>query len=101
MAHNLSAEAHHTRLAICQYLSETKDNLYLYSLFRNHTQENLSIGMDPILVLDVMFQDAGQYKCRVDYHLQQTSFQLLDLSVIVPPSPPLILHNNQPGISPD
>ena len=59
------------------------------------------MGMDPILVLDVMFQDAGQYKCRVDYHLQQTSFQLLDLSVIVPPSPPLILHNNQPGISPD
>ena len=50
--------------------------------------------------LDVMFQDAGQYKCRVDYHLQQTSFQLLELSVIVPPSPPLILHNNQPGISP-
>ena len=45
----------------------------------------------------VSFQDAGQYKCRVDYHLQQTSFQLLDLSVIVPPQMPVIYYNNQPG----
>ena len=48
---------------------------------------------------EFVVQDAGQYKCRVDYHLQQTSFQLLDLSVIVPPSAPIILHNNQPGTS--
>lgn len=48
--HNLSAEAHHARLAICQYLSETKDNLYLYSIFCNHTQENSSRGMEPIIV---------------------------------------------------
>ena len=43
------------------------------------------------------FQDAGQYKCRVDYHLQQTSFQLLDLSVIVLPKAPVIYYNNQLG----
>ena len=46
---------------------------------------------------EFVVQDAGQYKCRVDYHLQQTSFQLLDLSVIVPPQEPLIYHNNQLG----
>ena len=46
----------------------------------------------------IFLQDAGRYKCRVDYHLQQTSFQLLDVSVIVPPNTPVIYYNNQLGM---
>ena len=61
---------------ICQYLSE-------------RTKSVVESGF---------FQDAGQYKCRVDYHLQQTSFQLLDVSVIVPPELPIIFYSGQPGM---
>ena len=32
------------------------------------------------------------YKCRVDYHLEQTSFQLVNLNVIVPPQKPTIYY---------
>lgn len=85
---NIQAQVHllfsaplsfHKLLAICQYLSETTK-----SVVNNHWL--------------CVFQDAGQYKCRVDYHLQQTSFQLLDVSIIVPPKTPIIHYNGQPGM---
>ena len=47
---------------------------------------------------NVRLSDAGRYKCRVDYHLEQTSFQLVDLNVIVPPGPPTILYEKQPVV---
>lgn len=43
-------------------------------------------------------KDAGMYKCRVDYHLEQTSFQLVNLNVIVPPQKPTIYYRSLPAI---
>jgi len=40
--------------------------------------------------------DGGRYKCRVDYHLEQTSFQLIDLIVIMPPEKPRIFYRTEP-----
>ena len=47
---------------------------------------------------NVKAEDSGRYKCRVDYHLEQTSFQLVDLNVIIPPGPPTILYQGKPVV---
>ena len=44
-------------------------------------------------ISSIKLSDSGRYKCRVDYHLGQTSFQLLDLIVIIPPEKPRIFYN--------
>ena len=44
-------------------------------------------------ISSIKLSDTGRYKCRVDYHLEQTSFQLIDLIVIVPPDKPRIFYN--------
>ena len=38
-------------------------------------------------------EDVGQYKCRVDYLFEQTTFHVINLTVIVPPSVPRILQH--------
>lgn len=39
-------------------------------------------------------EDSGRYKCRVDYFLEQTTFHLIDLKVVVPPQKPIIFLEN-------
>lgn len=43
----------------------------------------------------IKLSDGGRYKCRVDYHLEQTSFQLIDLLVILPPEKPRIFYDTK------
>ena len=40
-------------------------------------------------------EDVGQYKCRVDYVFRQTTFHVINLSVIVPPSEPRIFRGGE------
>ena len=40
-------------------------------------------------------EDVGQYKCRVDYLYQQTTFHVINLTVIVPSSKPRILSHGE------
>ena len=49
-----------------------------------------------LVISGVKLSDAGVYKCRVDYYLEQTSFQLVRLKVIVPPEPPNIFYRSKP-----
>jgi len=49
----------------------------------------------PVLVIKkTQLEDSGNYKCRVDYFLEQTTFQLIDLVVIIPPRKPQIYLDN-------
>ena len=40
-------------------------------------------------------EDVGQYKCRVDYLFEQTTFHVIDLTVIVPSSDPRIFQSGK------
>ena len=40
-------------------------------------------------------EDVGQYKCRVDYMFEQTTFHVIDLTVIVPSSDPRIFKSGK------
>ena len=40
-------------------------------------------------------EDVGQYKCRVDYMFEQTTFHIIDLVVIVPSDKPRIFQSGQ------
>ena len=51
-----------------------------------------------LLIKNIKLTDGGRYKCRVDYYLGQTSFQLVDLKIIVPPSIPTIIHRGEPVV---
>ena len=42
----------------------------------------------------LQLDDSGRYKCRVDYFLEQTTFHLIDLKVVVPPQKPKIFLEN-------
>ncbi|XP_065570406.1 hemicentin-2-like isoform X2 [Artemia franciscana] len=47
------------------------------------------------LVVDgLVKEDKGVYRCRVDYRTSQTKNSLVNLTIIVPPSPPKILDEN-------
>ena len=64
--------------------SETDKN-DCYQIIRRHLKlisQTLSLG------------DSGRYRCRVDYFLEQTTFHLIDLVVVVPPDRPNIFIEN-------
>ena len=48
-----------------------------------------------LLIKQTQLSDSGHFKCRVDYFYQQTTFQLIDLIVILPPQKPKIFLDNQ------
>ena len=56
---------------------------------------NINYDKSLLKISNINLSDSGRYKCRVDYHLEQTSFQLLDLIVIIPPEKPRIFHNKE------
>ena len=54
--------------------------------------KNLEIEM--VHLQKLQLEDSGRYKCRVDYFLEQTTFHLIDLKVVVPPQKPKIFLEN-------
>ena len=46
------------------------------------------------LIKKTHLEDSGRYKCRVDYFFEQTTFQLIDLVVMLPPQKPKIYLDN-------
>ena len=56
---------------------------------------NINYDKSSLKISSIKLSDSGRYKCRVDYHLEQTSFQLLDLIVIIPPEKPTIFYNTK------
>ena len=66
----------------------------------SHFSSRTSYRPDPpkslLTINNSELADGGRYKCRVDYHLEQTSFQLIDLIVIVPPEKPKIFYKSEP-----
>lgn len=47
-----------------------------------------------LIIKKTHLEDSGRYKCRVDYFFEQTTFQLIDLVVILPPQKPKIYLDN-------
>lgn len=46
----------------------------------------------PVLVLDPAHaRDEGVYKCRVDYRYSSSTYRVVNLTIVVPPGPPVIL----------
>ena len=65
-----------------------------------HNKEATAHSWPKILEIEMMpsqklqLEDSGRYKCRVDYFLEQTTFHLIDLKVVVPPQKPKIFLEN-------
>jgi len=55
-----------------------------------HPDESRSV----LIIKKLLLEDSGRYKCRVDYFLEQTTFHLIDLKVVVPPEKPNIFLEN-------
>ena len=68
----------------------------------NHWQDKKSsVAMrskflkDYLRIMRVTREDAGLYKCRVDYKLEQTTFQSVNLTVVELGSQPVIYHEGE------
>ena len=60
--------------------------------FRSEFEPHPSTSV--LMIKKTQLEDSGLYKCRVDYFLEQTTFQLMNLVVIVPPQKPKIYLDN-------
>jgi len=60
--------------------------------FRSEFEPHPSTSV--LIIKKTQLEDSGRYKCRVDYFLEQTTFQLMDLVVILPPQKPKIYLDN-------
>ena len=65
------------------------------SYFSSRSNYNANSPKSALKISSIKLSDSGRYKCRVDYHLEQTSFQLIDLIVIVPPEKPRIFYDTE------
>merc|ERR1719507_2662786 len=93
--HHQSLKPFYTFNAMNERLEPThwrdpEENLAVRSVFRATTPRSF------LFVNNSGLEDAGMYKCRVDYHLEQTSFQLVHLKVLVPPKKPTIFFRSLP-----
>ena len=65
------------------------------SFFSARSSYSANSHKSSLKITSIKLSDSGRYKCRVDYHLEQTSFQLIDLIVIVPPEKPRIFYETE------
>ena len=77
------------------FLVEKKGILGHSSSFSSHATYHDETPKYTFKMMIIKLSNGGLYKCRMDYHLEQASFQLIDLLVILPPEKPRIFYDTK------
>ena len=59
----------------------------------------MSGSLSKLVVSDLTISDEGRYRCRVDYSQAPTMIETVRLSILVPPSPPVIYDDHNVPLS--
>ena len=59
----------------------------------------MSGSLSKLVVSGLTISDEGRYRCRVDYSQAPTMIETVRLSILVPPSPPVIYDDHNVPLS--